>query len=550
MVCVDGAILRELFDKGQVNSRTMLKLRVASYTYQKTVDDLYWLGVVSSGKSRLNIVLLDNPVSGALKKLYFSGFNPALLSKKNLEWLSNLIEPRTTLELSESTNLSVVQTNRLLSKFSQFLTKKENRYSLSSSNQDLFTLLSLIKMKLMKNYVWEKGEEKLEKIPLDFPTEGALTGFSRFTEFGFMLNPSHKYVYFPKKELTLEEVVAHSIKFADNPNDLTLCILFYMKNRAKAKVNEIEKNCEKLGVLETWFDIINYIDSQTVKNSSLFLPKNEFAQKAKLYNVETIPRYNQESIQALFKEISKELKETISIYFIGGNALIEHKTKNSTKDVDIVLTNEKQAAVLVGTLKRIGFTEVAEKEFQYGELEASAMLERKGDPRIDLFVRKVCDALEFSKKMQERSKQVNQDKAEIHLASLEDVFLLKSVSSRDSDLIDCENILQKTTLKWKTIFDEIVAQEKNLKQTQELVILDHLEALEKRMNIKIPITKKVTALCLEKSILIIAQKPVSIDEIKQKVDFPDTTIRNQITKLIKKKKLKKVNKKPLKVQKL
>jgi hypothetical protein len=176
------------------------------------------------------------------------------------------------------------------------------------------------------------------------------------------------------------------------------------------------------------------------------------------------------------------------------------------------------------------------------------MLERKDDPRIDLFVRKICGALELSKKMQERSKQINKDKAEIHLSSLEDVFLLKSVSSRDSDLIDCESILQKTTLNWEIIYGEIVAQQKNLVQTQELIILDHLEALEKRMNIKISLTKKVAALCLEKGILYLAKKPIGIKEIQQKIDFPETTIRNQTTRLIKKKKLKKVSNKPLKVQ--
>jgi len=545
---MNGAILKELFNKGQINSRAIKELGIASYTYQKIIDELYWFGIISKDKSKLSVILLDNPTSSALKKLYFSGFNPALLSRKNLEWLSNLIEPKTTIELAEVTSLSADRTSKLLNKFSQFISRKENKYSLSSNNQDLFNLLTLIKLKIMQNYVWEKGEEKLEKIPLDFKTEGTLTGFSRFTEFGFMLNPSHKYVYFPKKDLFLEEILAHAIKFADNANDLTLCILFYLKNRASAKVNEIEKNCQKLGVLETWFDMVNYIDSQTVKSPSMFLPKEEFQQKAKLYALETIKRYDQQSIQKLFKEISNELKEIIPIYFIGGNALIEHKTKNSTKDIDIVLTNEKQAATLVSALKRIGFKEVAEKEFQYGQLEASAMLERKGDPRIDLFVRKICGALELSKKMQERSKQINREKAEIHLSSLEDVFLLKSVSSRDSDLIDCENILQKTTLNWDIIYDEIVSQAKNLKQTQELIILDHLEALEKRMNIKIPLTKKVTALCLEKGILYLAKNPVSIEEIRQKIDFPDATIRNQIVKLIKKKKLTKVSDDPLKVQ--
>lgn len=540
-------VLRELFSKGGVNSRVIKDFRISSYTYQKNLADLYWMGVISKNKSKLEVTLLDNSVSNVLKKLYFDGFNSLLISKKNLEWLSNLIEPKTTMELAKSTNLSNAQTNKLLNKFMQFLSKKENKYSLSYANQDLFNLINLIKLKIMQNYVWKKGEEKLEKIPIDFQTEGVLTGFSRFTEYGFSLNPSNKYVYFPNKELSFEEILVHAIKFSDNPNDLSLCMLFYLKNKAKAKVSEIEKNCEKFGVTETWFDIINYIDDQPLKNQSIFLPKDEFKQKINLYSIEINKRYNQESIQKLFIEISLELKEKIPIYFIGGNALIEHKTKNSTKDIDIVLTEGKNATILVAALKKIGFSEVVEKEFQYEELEASAMLERKFDPRIDLFVKKICGALEFSENMQKRSKKINNEKAEIYVSSLEDVFLLKSISSRDSDLIDCENILQKTIINWEIIYDEIIFQQKNLKQTQELIILDHLEALEKRMGIKIPLTKKVAALCLEKSILYLAEKPVSVQEIRQKVDFSQTTIRNQITGLIKKGKLEKTTEKPFKV---
>lgn len=544
---MNDIILKELFSKGRINSRVIKDFKVSSYTYQKNIMDLYWMGVISKNTKKFEINLLDNPISNNLKKLYFYGFDFSLISKKNLEWLSNLIEPRTVTELSKITNLSNAQTNNLLNKFMQFLSKKDNKYQLSYSNQDLFNLINLIKLKIMQNYVWLKGEEKLEKIPLDFQTEGTLTAFSRFNEYGFLINPSHNYVYFPKRELSFEEILVHAIKFSDNPNDLALCILFYLKNKNKAKISEIEEYCEKLGVIETWFDIIRYIDDQLVKNQSNFLPREEFEQKTKLYSIKTNKRYNQETIQKLFKEISNELIETIPIYFIGGNALIEHKTKNSTKDIDIVLTNEKKAALLVNAFKKIGFNELAEKEFQYEQLETSTMLQREIGPRIDLFVNKICDALEFSENMQKRSKKITSEKAEIYLSSLEDVFLLKSISSRDSDLIDCENILQKNILDWRIIYNEIIFQQKNLKQTQELIILAHLEALEKRMNIKIPLTKKITALCLEKSILYLAEKPISIEEIQQKIDFSQTAIRNRVNGLIKKEKLIKTSKKPFKI---
>ena len=543
---MDSGILKELFEKKHINSGKISELGIASYTYQKTIQELVWLGVVTEEKSKLNVKLLDNQITSILKKVFFEGFNTKLLTKENINWLTHLLEPKTTQEIAEETKLSISQTHAKLNKFAQFITKNK-KYFLSKKSL-LYDFISAVHTKNTGTFTWIKGKEKLQKIPLEFESDGKLTAFSEFSEFGLAINPSHKFIYFPKKELTLEEILVHAIKFSENANDIALCMLFYLKNKNKTKVNEIEKQSEHLNVLDKWFDIVAFIEGQQVKNQELFLPKNEFNQKAQLYGIKTTTRYEQKSIQELFKETEKVMKEKIQLYFIGGNALIEHKTKNSTKDIDIVLTSEKQANILIKALKKIGFNEVGEKEVQYGLLEATAMLERKNSPRIDLFVKKVCGILEFSKNMQKRSKQIAKGKTEIFLASLEDIFLLKSISSRDSDLIDCENILQKHTLNWNTIYNEITGQEKNLSQTQELIILDHLEALENRLQIKIPITKKITILCLTKSILYLAKKPTTIKEINGRIDFPETIIRNKVTQLIKKNKLKKTKNTPFTIQ--
>jgi len=543
---LDSGILKELFEKKHINSGKISELGIASYTYQKTIQELVWLGVVTEEKSKLNVKLLDNQITSILKKVFFEGFNTKLLTKENINWLTHLLEPKTTQEIAEETKLSISQTHAKLNKFAQFITKNK-KYFLSKKSL-LYDFISAVHTKNTGTFTWIKGKEKLQKIPLEFESDGKLTAFSEFSEFGLAINPSHKFIYFPKKELTLEEILVHAIKFSENANDIALCMLFYLKNKNKTKVNEIEKQSEHLNVLDKWFDIVAFIEGQQVKNQELFLPKNEFNQKAQLYGIKTTTRYEQKSIQELFKETEKVMKEKIQLYFIGGNALIEYKTKNSTKDIDIVLTSEKQANILIKALKKIGFNEVGEKEVQYGLLEATAMLERKNSPRIDLFVKKVCGILEFSKNMQKRSKQIAKGKTEIFLASLEDIFLLKSISSRDSDLIDCENILQKHTLNWNTIYNEITGQEKNLSQTQELIILDHLEALENRLQIKIPITKKITILCLTKSILYLAKKPTTIKEINGRIDFPETTIRNKVTQLIKKNKLKKTKNTPFTIQ--
>ena len=53
------------------------------------------------------------------------------------------------------------------------------------------------------------------------------------------------------------------------------------------------------------------------------------------------------------------------------------------------------------------------------------------------------------------------------------------------------------------------------------------------MNIKIPIVKKLTDICLEKSILLLSKKTVTIKEIKEKIGFSETLIRNKIASMAK-----------------
>jgi len=43
-----------------------------------------------------------------------------------------------------------------------------------------------------------------------------------------------------------------------------------------------------------------------------------------------------EQISSLFNEISSFIKEDVDVYLIGGGALMYHKSKNLTKDIDLV----------------------------------------------------------------------------------------------------------------------------------------------------------------------------------------------------------------------
>ena len=226
---------------------------------------------------------------------------------------------------------------------------------------------------------------------------------------------------------------------------------------------------------------------------------------------------------------------------------MEHGIKTATKDIDLVVASELGAGELTKAITKTGFVIVKPKELQYIKLGSALMLEKKGKPKIDLFVKKICNCLDFSERMQKRSPRISGGKLRLFKASLEDVFLLKSVSSRDSDLVDCKAILSKKALNWNTIMKEIREQKENLDRLQELTIIDHLEALEEMLKIEIPIKNMVINQALEKAILYVCEeKALSVKELREKMDFPEYKIRNTLSRLLKENKIKRIEGKPVK----
>lgn len=541
---MNEAVVRALLAKGSVQVRELAKA-APRYSIRKTMAELREFGVADFGKGRL--ALREGGAADAFKRLFFEGFDAELLSGRNTRLLVLLLEPKTTAEIARETGKSVAQANRLVKGLMQFLGKDGKAFTVSRRNRPLVDFLEAVRGNGAGGAYWAGKGEKLLKLPPNFPFEGVLTGFSRFSEFGLSIRAANEFVFQPRRELSIGEILAHAIKFSQNANEILLCILFYMKNRRRMDALELEKNCENLGVMPLWIDIVSFMEGQPVKEKGMFLPREEFLEKAAVYGIKAARRVEGREIEALFAEAEQNLRRKIRVFSIGGNALIEHGAKNSTKDIDIVVLSRRDAVELAAAFKKLGFAEFRLKDFQYERLGTSSMLERENSPRIDLFAGRICNALEFSGRMVKRSGKIRDGRLELYLASLEDLFLLKSISSRDSDLIDCENILRKSRLDWGVIYSEIEAQEKNLKTLCELVVLEHFETLEKRLGIKIPILGRLTGLCLERGILFIAKKPVSIKEIAEKIDFPESAIRNMAAKLLREKKLAKIKGKPFRV---
>jgi len=118
-------------------------------------------------------------------------------------------------------------------------------------------------------------------------------------------------------------------------------------------------------------------------------------------------------ISSVFDRISKNLKEEITIYHIGGNAMCWYGLKDTTKDTDLVLTSEGEVNSFRSALLNSRFIEVEvvsvpgyEHINQYAIFDEvmETPLDQELTPGIgvELFLNQICGGFRFSDGMKSR----------------------------------------------------------------------------------------------------------------------------------------------------
>lgn len=197
-----------------------------------------------------------------------------------------------------------------------------------------------------------------------------------------------------------------------------------------------------------------------------------------------------EKIDTLFREIDEALRAKVNAYIIGGAAMLYKGRKPATKDIDIVVSLEKEFENFRRALTNSGFVP-KKKTPEYGNMNIDNIFIRD-DFRIDLFLSTICSKLVFSENMKRRSEIAkNHGKLSIFIASDEDILLLKSVTGeRAGDLEDCI-ALAKSAPYWDTIRDEINNQISfSGKDVWITYIEERFNEMEKE-NVNIPIMRNI-----------------------------------------------------------
>lgn len=200
------------------------------------------------------------------------------------------------------------------------------------------------------------------------------------------------------------------------------------------------------------------------------------------------PQFDAAYIEAELRELGPVLDAPVTAFLIGGGAMGFRGLKDTTKDIDLVVTTDAEFERLFAALDDRGYEEVSELDEAYQQLGARLCVENDDGCRIDVFNRQVANKLIFSDGMRKRSEEyLTASEFSVRLTALEDIFLFKTVANRPDD-IDDVNTLVQTNLNFEAIEREIETQVERLEgKLFTTYIRESLDELYEQYEVQTPL---------------------------------------------------------------
>jgi hypothetical protein len=202
-----------------------------------------------------------------------------------------------------------------------------------------------------------------------------------------------------------------------------------------------------------------------------------------------VKKFDEGYVVAELEKIGLNLEIKVKVYLIGGCSMVFRGLKEATKDVDVVLSSPDDLKEMVGVLKSLGYRDVLELPAEYRQLGASAILRNAEGFQVDLYYRQVCRGLEVTDRMEGRAEFFKSlGKLDVYLIAPEDIFLFKSITEREADLLDMR-VLAESGIRWDTVKEECLLQEK--RKAWEYFLVERLDELKEEYGIEAPITREL-----------------------------------------------------------
>lgn len=483
-----------------------------------------------------------------------------LLHDSNEQIFFNLTEPVTIKDIQDSTNLSLRTIQRCMSEFESIgvIKKVDDKISIDKTKEQLYLFAKLLKtenerrnIESYADIIYQDKFRILKKIPKDQRADGELTGFSLFYDYGIDYQTTHNYFIKQESSLRLEEILIHALLIAHKNKDknaITMAILFYLKNREKMDPLDIRMIARSYGISEIWIDVEGYVRNDPLKNIDLFLPRNEFEEKARLYDIHSDLYTLPVAYPQLFRDIGKKLPEATEACLLGGENMRMKGLKDRTKDCDIVVDDDKALNNLTNTLLDLGYKSLNKEHFTNDDrrIDPFDILEHPARSRVDLFKTRIAGKLVLSDTIVQRAKIEQFTKLKLRILSNEDIFLLKSVTLREGDIQDLSKIVQSGNFDWKIVWDELLYQEHLTCMNFSSLVLESLDYLYEQTSIRSPFYRKLISRVLDHEISkLVRNREMPLDgiiELLKGNDITEKMIRNRIDYLERKKHVRKIKK--------
>ncbi len=143
------------------------------------------------------------------------------------------------------------------------------------------TVNGVVKWKYKDKLIFEIDDERLKK--------GVYTGFARYGEYGVQVYTTRAICCLPERELSKEEIFAHSLFEVEDNRTLNLALTFYLKNRlGKEKVGKIAMRHDLFSKFADFRQLLGTKQERVKLESLPLFDRKEFARTAGMYGVKNV----------------------------------------------------------------------------------------------------------------------------------------------------------------------------------------------------------------------------------------------------------------------
>jgi hypothetical protein len=106
-------------------------------------------------------------------------------------------------------------------------------------------------------------------------------------------------------------------------------------------------------------------------------------------------KFDEKYVFAELEKVGTVLTSPITLYFLGGAAMIKYGMKAATKDIDVLLSTHKETAELIQALLKSGYHIIQPDKLdaEYQAIFSTQILENSDGFRWDIFHEQVCKKL-------------------------------------------------------------------------------------------------------------------------------------------------------------